>query len=242
VLFGGSILGLLGAMYFWWPKIFGRMLSERLGTWNFWVVLIGFNLTFGPMHVLGLEGQPRRMYVYDSNMSFDLWNAVATIGAFTLAFGILLFLVNAVRSRKSPPAPLDPWDARSLEWLTASPPHPHNFDAVPTVHSLDEFYHRKYEEDENGFPRRIKTAEELAAEAPRDAHIHLPSPSYWPIVLAFGLPFIMGGLIFNYWISFFGVAVVVLALFGWALEPATAEDAGGGEPHAAPHEEIAPVG
>jgi cytochrome c oxidase subunit 1 len=182
------------------------------------------------------------MYIYDSDMGFDTWNLVATIGAFILALGVLFFLINAFLSRRGPAAPLDPWDARSLEWMSSNPPAPHNFDATPTVHSLDEFFHRKYEEDEHGVLRKVRSAEQLMAEAPRDAHIHMPSPSYWPIVLAAGLPFIMAGLIFNYWISFFGLLVVVLAIFGWTLEPATAEDEDEGGHAATSDKEIAPVG
>jgi cytochrome c oxidase subunit 1 len=246
VLFGGAIFGLFAGFYYWWPKIFGKMLSERIGSWNFWTMLLGFNLTFGPMHVIGLEGQPRRMYIYDSGMGFDVWNLLSTIGAFILAVGVLMFLVNVVYTwRRGPVAPLDPWDARSLEWLTANPPAQHNFDAIPTVHSLDEFFYRKYEEDEHGSLRKVKTAEQLAAEAPRDAHIHLPSPSYWPFVLAMGLPFIAGGLIFNYWISIFGLALVLLAMYGWTLEPSVADDDGGDGAggHGGGHDvEVVPVG
>ena len=152
VLFGGAVLGLFSGMYYWWPKIFGKMLSESWGKWNFWMMIIGMNLTFGPMHILGLQGQPRRMYVWtdsragEGTFNLGFWNLVATIGTVILAIGILLFLINVWVSRKHPPAPADPWDARSLEWLTTNPPKEHNFDRTPTVHALDEFFHRKYED------------------------------------------------------------------------------------------------
>ena len=193
VLFGGTVLGFFAAFYYWWPKIFGRCLSERIGKWNFWLMIIGMNLTFGPMHIIGLQGQPRRMYVWTEaragNGFFNLgfWNLVASIGAFILAVGVLLFLINIVHTHRSAPAaPLDPWDARTLEWMTTSPPPEHNFDTVPRVHALDEFFHRKYEDVGEGDAhdlRQVATAEQIVAslQAPTRRRLHLPSPSYWPI-------------------------------------------------------------
>jgi len=234
VLFGGSVLGIFAGFYYWWPKVFGKMLSEKLGSWNFWLMIIGLNLTFGPMHILGLQGQPRRMYQWTEaragegffNLAF--WNSVASIGSFILAIGILIFLINVwVTSRNPQRAPLDPWDARSLEWMTSNPPKEHNFDVIPTVHHLDEFFHRKYEEDEATHTmKQITTAEDLIAEQERNAdrHIHMPSPSYWPIVLAFGLPVIAFGLIYSYLIAVVGGVIVLFAAFGWALESSTAPE------------------
>ena len=235
VIFGGAVLGLFAGMYYWWPKIFGKMLNERWGRWNFWLMIIGMNLTFGPMHIIGLQGQPRRMYVWTENRAgegfFNLgfWNLVATVGSFILGFGALLFLVNVWVSRKNPPAPADPWDARSLEWITTSPPKEHNFDRIPTVHALDEFFHRKYEdvgEDGQHDYKQVRSGEEVIAEeeANADAHIHLPSPSYWPIILAFGMMVIAYGVIYSTLLLAAGAAVAILALFGWALEPPTADD------------------
>ena len=103
VLFGGAVFGLFAGFYYWWPKIFGRMLNERLGKWNFWFMVVGINLTFGPMHVLGLQGQARRTYVYPANQGFEFWNLMSTIGAFILAVGVLLFIINAWRSLPRPP-------------------------------------------------------------------------------------------------------------------------------------------
>jgi cytochrome c oxidase subunit 1 len=152
VLFGGALMGLIGGFYFWWPKIFGHFLDEKLGKVGFWTMLIGFNLTFGPMHILGLQGMSRRIYTYEEGLGFDAWNLVSSIGAFTIALSILLFLLNVVRSRRDapnqvPPGP-DPWDARSLEWMIPSPTPEHNFDEIPTVTQQDEFWHRKYGKDE----------------------------------------------------------------------------------------------
>ena len=234
VLFGGAVLGIFSGFYYWWPKVFGKMLNEKLGSWNFWLMIIGLNLTFGPMHILGLQGQPRRMYRWTEaragegffNLAF--WNMIASIGSFILAVGILMFLINVwVTWRNPKKAPLDPWDARSLEWMTTNPPKEHNFDVIPTVHHLDEFFHRKYEEDATTHTmKQVATAEEIVAEQERNAdkHIHMPSPSYWPIVLAFGLPVITFGMIYSHLISVVGGVIVLFAAYGWALESSTAPD------------------
>ena len=191
------MLGLFAGMYYWWPKVFGKMLSETLGKWNFWFMIVGMNMTFGPMHILGLQGQPRRMYIWTEQRAGDgffnlaFWNLVSSIGTVVLVTGVFLFLVNVWMSRKAPPAPADPWDARSLEWITSSPPKEYNFERTPTVHALDEFFHRKYEDVGTGDHheyKKVATGEEVIAEevAHADAHIHLPSPSYWPLMLALG--------------------------------------------------------
>jgi len=233
VLFGGAVFGLFAGFYYWWPKVFGKMLNERLGKWNFWLMVLGMNLTFGPMHILGLQGQPRRMQIWTDARAGDgffngaFWNLVSTVGSFILALGILMFIINVVKTTRSKVmAPADPWDARSLEWMTTNPPVEHNFDAIPTVHALDEFFHRKYEENEHGEMHQVATYEDVMAdEATRaDKHIHLPSPSYWPIILALGLPVIGYGIIFNRLLAVVGGAIVMLAMFGWSLEPSVADD------------------
>jgi cytochrome c oxidase subunit 1 len=246
VLFGGAVFGLFAGFYYWWPKVFGKMLGERLGKWNFWLMVIGMNLTFGPMHILGLQGQPRRMQIWTDFRAGDgffngaFWNLVSTIGAFTLALGIGCFIINVVQTtRKGAIAPGDPWDARSLEWMTTSPPKEHNFDAIPHVHALDEFFHRKYEEDhDTGEIRQVSTYEDIMLEqtAHADAHIHLPSPSYWPILLAIGLPIVAYGIIFSHLLAVGGGLIILLAMFGWSLEPSVAPESdydppadGGGE-------------
>jgi cytochrome c oxidase subunit 1 len=229
VLFGGMVFGLFAGFYYWWPKVFGRLLNEKLGSWNFWLMFFGMNLTFGPMHILGLQGQPRRMYVWTEaragegffNLAF--WNMVASIGSFILTAGVLAFLINIVyTAKKGPKAGADPWDARTLEWLTTNPPKPHNFDRIPVVHHLDEFFHRKYEEDTATHTmRRIADGEDLvrAEEAAADADIHLPGPSYWPLVLASGIGILGLGTIYGVPVMVVGAAVLLLASFGWVLEP-----------------------
>lgn len=237
VLFGGAILGIFSGLYYWWPKVFGKLLNERVGKANFWLMLIGMNLTFGPMHIIGLQGQPRRMYRWtearagEGFFNLGFWNLVASVGSLVLAIGILLFFINIwVSHRKGTVAsPLDPWDARSLEWLTSNPPKEHNFDRLPTVHALDELFHRKYEDvgtDGNHEYKLVATTEDLLAleEANADAHIHMPSPSYWPIVLAFSLPILAYGVIYNLVLLVVGAAILVLGMYGWALEPSTAPE------------------
>ncbi len=230
VLFGGAILGLFGGMYYWWPKVFGRMLSEGTGKVVFWLMLIGFNLTFGPMHVLGLQGMPRRIQSYPDSLGLSFWNLVSTIGAFTIALSVLIFVVSAIASfRKPKEMESDPWDARTVEWLTTSPPPEHNFDEIPVVHSLDELWHRKYAETEGG--RVVPVAAGGSGESVHDhpetdrgeehgaVHIHLPGPSYYPLIAALGLPVLGYGLIFGIGYVVAGAVITLAGLFGWVLEP-----------------------
>ena len=233
VLFGGAIFGIFSGFYYWWPKMFGRLLNEKLGKLNFWLMVIGMNLTFGPMHILGLQGQPRRMYRYapdrigEGFFNLKFWNQISSLGAFCLMLGILTFIVNVIRTTRGPAnAPLDPWDARSLEWMTANPPVAHNFDAIPTVHALDEFFHRKYAENETtGEMEMVATAEDvMRAEAARADHdIALPAPSYWPLLLALALPITAYGVIYNHILIAVGASLVVASIFGWAIEPSYAD-------------------
>ena len=236
VLFGGALLGLFAGFYFWWPKAFGYFLSEKIGKWHFWVTLVGFNLTFGPMHILGMQGMSRRYFTYSANQGFAFWNLVATIGAFMIAVGLMIFFANAVvsyRAFKRDPQPVsaDPWDARSLEWMIPSPVPEYNFAEIPVVTELDEFWHRKYGHDEENRPVRIAETEDVV-QKPGVTGIHLPSPSYMPIVLSAGLPFVGYGVIFNLWWCVLGGAITLFGFIGWILEPSTAPgDHGHDESH-----------
>ena len=229
VLFGGALLGLFSGMYFWWPKIFGLMLNEKLGKWHFWTTLVGFNLTFGPMHILGLNGMPRRYQTYLPSEGFTFWNRVASLGSFIIAISTLIFLWNTYSSYRSwkkagrPNPGADPWDARSLEWMIPSPSPEHNFDEIPTVHSQDEFWHRKYGEDAEGRAVRIKATEDVVQKGDAKG-VHLPAPSYFPILVGLSLPIIGYGLIFNLWLTIPGAVLLFFSVFGWAYEPVDNED------------------
>lgn len=136
VFFGGSIMGIFAGFYYWYPKIVGRLMSEKIGRWHFWLTIIGVNLAFFPMHFMGLEGMPRHVYTYPNILGLADLNLVSSIGAFILGFSVLIFFWNLIWSAYNGPiAGNDPWDAWSLEWSTTSPPPPYNFETIPVVHS-----------------------------------------------------------------------------------------------------------
>jgi cytochrome c oxidase subunit 1 len=230
VVFGGIIMAFYGGFYFWWPKVFGYKLGDGWGKANFWLQLIGMNLTFGPMHILGLQGMSRRIDHYSPGFGFEFWNLIVSIGAFTIAASVACFLVNVVVSTyrfkkgRLPAAGPDPWDARSLEWMTASPVPEHNFDAEIEVHGLDEFWHRKYGYDDNHKVVRVATAEEVAHKGDAKG-VHLPSPSFWPLVIAAGLPIIGYGVIYSLWLCIPGGILVLAGIYGFAMEPPDDPDA-----------------
>ncbi|HLB26786.1 MAG TPA: cytochrome c oxidase subunit I [Dehalococcoidia bacterium] len=224
VLFGGAIFGLFAGIYYWYPKFTGKMLYEGLGQLQFWTMFIGFNVTFQPMMILGLIGMPRRIYSYPGGQGFDIWNLVATVGAFLIAFSVLVFIINVIASsRRKEKAEADPWDGRTLEWSLPSPVPPYNFKEIPTVHALDDFWHQKYAEDERGRPVPVVAGgSEEEEEEHGDGHgIHMPSPSFFPLIAATGLPIIATGLIYDPAIVAVGAAVLMVGIYGWALEPAT---------------------
>ena len=138
VLFGGSVFGFFSGFYYWYPKITGRKMNEMLGKAHFWIQVIGFNLTFFGMHIVGLLGMPRRIYTYASGQGWDTYNFLSTIGAFIIALGVLLFVINWFMSMKSgEKVGDDAWGGATLEWATSSPPPPHNFNKIPAVHGLN---------------------------------------------------------------------------------------------------------
>src|SRR5579871_2808274 len=145
VLFGGSVMAIFSALFYWFPKISGKLLNETLGKIQFWIVIIGLNLAFFPMHLLGLLGMPRRIYTYAPNGAWDSLNLLSTVGAFIIAVGVALFIVNFFMTMiAGPKASDDPWDAFTLEWMTTSPPAVYNFKTIPTVRSRRPFYDAKH--------------------------------------------------------------------------------------------------
>ena len=206
VLFGGSIFAIFSGIYYWWPKMTGRMLGESLGKLHFWLTFIGFNITFFPMHFLGMDGMPRRVYTYDADMGWNFWNGVSTAGSVFIAVATLLFILNVIRSlRKGERAGDDPWDGRTLEWSISSPPPVYNFATIPQVHSRDAHWEEKYgdggltapvpvagasngahEEHTEDQGHGAGTAEHSGQHQEGHHGIHMPALSYYPILIALG--------------------------------------------------------
>jgi len=138
VLVGGAVFTVFSGIYYWFPKIAGRMLNERVGKLSFWLMFIGFNLTFFPQHALGLSGMPRRIYTYQAGLGWSTYNLISTIGSFILGAGVLVTILNVARSLKyGKIAGPDPWKGNTLEWFTTSPPPVNNFDSIPRVRSVE---------------------------------------------------------------------------------------------------------
>ncbi|MBA3407449.1 MAG: cytochrome c oxidase subunit I [Solirubrobacterales bacterium] len=164
VAFGGSAFAMFSALYFWFPKLTGRMLSESLGKVSFWLTLIGFHTTFLVQHSAGLSGMPRRVFEYQSDSGWQVYNLISTVGAFIIALAVAVTLFNVVRALKvGAPAGPDPWKANTLEWFTTSPPPEHNFDAVPRVRSVEPMKdYRRQVEEQSGAPQRFETGRPMA--------------------------------------------------------------------------------
>ncbi|HEY0884069.1 MAG TPA: cbb3-type cytochrome c oxidase subunit I, partial [Ramlibacter sp.] len=220
VLIGGAVFPLFGAFHYWYPKITGRMMGERLGQVSFWLMFGGFNLAFFPMHLLGLQGMPRRVYTYQAGMGWDNLNLASTIGAVTLAAGIAVSLVNAVRSaRRGELAGADPWGAGTLEWSTASPPPWSNFHAVPVVHGRDPLW----QPAPAGAPTHVSglaadSREVLVTtvlDAEPDHRLLFPNPTPWPFLAAVATTILFVGSIFTPWAVVWGSIPIAVALIAW---------------------------
>ena len=226
VLFGGSIFGLFAGLYFWFPKLTGRMYEETWGKINFWLMFIGMNLTFFPMHFVGMNGMPRRIYTYTEEFGWGSLNLLSSLGYIVLFLGMIAFVIAIVRAlRNGQRAGHDPWDAPGLEWSISSPPPAYNFAEIPQVEGLDQYWIVKARAKANG-------ETEVQAEPHVDpSTIHMPSPSYWPIFIAAGVGLMAGGIVSHYALSFIGGVIAMIGTIAWTNEPATAPDAHHGSQH-----------
>ena len=218
VLIGGAVFPLFGAFYYWFPKITGRLMSERLGQWNFWLFFIGFNVTFFPMHNLGLQGMPRRVYTYPADIGWSGLNALASLGAVTIAISMLLFVINVIVSlRRGAAAGENPWRASTLEWATGSPPPAYNFASIAVVDSREPLW------EENGIRGRVTglafdTPMNLVTrvlDAAPDHRSIYPTPSAWPFLSALAVSVFFIGSIFTPWAAVWGLVPPAIAITAW---------------------------
>ncbi|HEX6694542.1 MAG TPA: cytochrome c oxidase subunit I [Longimicrobiales bacterium] len=208
VLIGGLIFSIFGSLYFWFPKIAGRMMNETLGKLQFWIFVIGFNMTFMPQHWIGLLGMPRRTFTYSADLNLGGLNMLSTIGVLFQAISVIILIANIIYSaRRGPRAGTNPWGAATLEWATESPPAEHNFNRLPTVHTREPLWLEA-------------AAVEDAARGTPDPHIHMPPSSYWPIFTAFGVMLCMALFMTGiWWTPLIGLLWVFVGAVNWAYEP-----------------------
>jgi heme/copper-type cytochrome/quinol oxidase subunit 1 len=219
---------LFAGFYYWYPKITGRLLGERLGTWVFALFFLGFNLTFFPMHVLGLHGMPRRIYTYPSMMGWGGLNLLATGGAALMACAIVLFLVDALRARASGPLAADnPWNAGTLEWATSSPPPNSNFVWPPTVAGREPVWDNPPDQPVvvglRADDRDVLVTHVLDAEP--DHRLLFPKPSIWPFLTAIAATVLFIWSIFTPWGVVYGSVPVFVTMVGW-FWPKSAHEGG----------------
>jgi cytochrome c oxidase subunit I+III len=227
VLIGGAVFPLLGGIYYWFPKITGRMMSERAGKWAFWLIFAGFNLTFFPMHILGLQGMPRRIYTYQPDMPWYGLNIFVSLSSAILVAGFLVFFVDAIRSAHGgTPAGENPWDAPTLEWATASPPPGYNFLHIPVVDGPSPLWDQsEYLAVATGLrtDRRELIVSTVAAAEPQ-AREASPRNSIWPFWAAVATSVMLIASIFTPWAVVWGSIPIAVALIGWFWPKATPED------------------
>jgi cytochrome c oxidase subunit I+III len=229
VIIGGSVFPLIGAIYYWFPKVTGRMMSERLGTIAFFLLFIGFNITFFTMHWTGFLGMPRRVYTYHAGLGWDGPNLISTIGSFVIALAFIIVLIDALISyRIGPLAGDNPWRAGTLEWATTSPPPPYNFRELPVVTSREPLW------EEHGPPER-ETGDRLPGpgiepdfqekqrvtlvtdmlDADPDSRIFLANASIWPLLAALSVGVMFGGLIVSLWFIPIGAVLTLITVIAW---------------------------
>jgi cytochrome c oxidase subunit 1 len=241
VLFGGSIMGIFAGIYHYFPKMFGRMMNERQGTWHFWLNFIAMNLTFFPMHYSGMLGMPRRIYTYDAGQGWDTFNLISSIGAFMLVIATSIFVWNFFRSKSHGAIASDnPWDAATLEWSIPSPPPEYNFAQIPLVESRYPLWDLTHPERTSEIPHTHDgwSDQEKAADA-KPVHIEkdrrtaaelgipMPTPTIKPLIVAAGIIIMFSGLLFIHRPSkaialtliLSGAAILVGTLYAWLLTP-----------------------
>ncbi|HET7888346.1 MAG TPA: cbb3-type cytochrome c oxidase subunit I, partial [Bradyrhizobium sp.] len=227
VLVGGAVFPLIGALYYWFPKITGRMMSERIGRWVFALIFVGFNLTFFPMHILGLQGMPRRIYTYQPDLPWHGLNLFISASSAILVAGFVLLFFDALRSAKfGSPAPANPWNAPTLEWATSSPPPSYNFVCVPVVRSRDPLWQPS---DTLAVASGLRTdRRELVitsvAAAEPQAREASPRNSIWPLLTAIATTIELIWSIFSPWAIVWGSIPVAIALVGWFWPKGVPED------------------
>ncbi len=225
VLIGINLFGVLGALYLWFPKMSGKLLGERLGRWSFWLVFLGFNAAFLPMHVTGLMGMPRRIYTYPEGVGWTSLNLITTIGSFVLAAGIALTFYNVIRSlRVGEVAGPNPWDGATLEWATSSPPPPYNFAVIPVVASRHPLWEDRLEEGtgRSSIDRGIvldhgkETVATTFLDAEPDAILELPGDDPWPFLVTLAMTAGFAGLLLQWWwLSGFAALLTFVGILAW---------------------------
>jgi cytochrome c oxidase subunit I len=227
VLIGGAVFPLLGAVYYWFPKFAGRTMSERLGRWVFGLIFVGFHITFFPMHILGFQGMPRRVYTYQPEMHWDALNLLSSAGSAVLALGFLLFAIDALRSaRRGGLARDNPWSAPTLEWATASPPAPYNFARIPVVRSAEPLWEERDELPVAAglsLDRREVVVTSITEAVPQ-ARETSQGNSIWPLWTAIATSAMLIASIFTPWAVVWGAIPIAAALVGWFWPKGTPED------------------
>ena len=218
VLIGGAVFPLLGAIHYWFPKALGRMPGETAGRWAFWLIFAGFNLAFFPMHIAGLMGMPRRVYTYPAEMGWGTLNLISTLGAYLLATGVAVYVLNLVISaRRGASAGPNPWDAAGLEWATSSPPPAYNFGLTPVVDGRNPLWLP-------GGPLPVMEGLSLEkrevlltgiSDAEPDIREGSPDPSIWPLLAALAISFMFIASIFDEWWLIWGSIPIALCFIGW---------------------------
>ncbi|RAK56919.1 cytochrome c oxidase subunit I [Phenylobacterium deserti] len=218
VLIGGAVFPLLGGIFYWFPKVFGRMPNETAGKWSFWLIFLGFHVAFFPMHLLGLWGMPRRVYTYPSEMGWADMNLLSTAGSLVLATGVGVYLLNlAISWRRGRPAGPNPWQAGGLEWATSSPPPPHNFGYTPFVEGRQPLWtsgpHLPLMDGLSLDHREVLLT--TVSDAAPDVREGSPGPTLWPLLTGLATTALFVGSIFNEWLIVWLSIPVTLCVVGW---------------------------